>query len=70
MRGHNAIVKLLLDTGKVNVDARDSWYNRTPLSWAAVKGHEAIVKLLLDARGTSFDQGRSNTALVGCREMA
>ncbi|KAH7016248.1 ankyrin repeat-containing protein, partial [Microdochium trichocladiopsis] len=38
---------LLLDTGKVDVDARDE-YGRTPLSWAAAYGHEVVVKMLLD----------------------
>lgn len=43
--GHDAVVKLLLATGKVNVDSKDvsGW---TPLSLAAEEGHEAIVKLL------------------------
>ncbi|PNP83693.1 hypothetical protein FNYG_02972 [Fusarium nygamai] len=43
--GHEAIVKLLLGTGKVDLDAKDEdgW---TPLLWAAKNGHEAIVKLL------------------------
>ncbi|OAA65130.1 Ankyrin repeat-containing domain protein [Akanthomyces lecanii RCEF 1005] len=45
--GHDAVVKLLLDTGKANVDSKDS-YGRTPLSWAAENGHDVIVKLLLD----------------------
>jgi len=38
-------VKLLLDTGKVEVDSKDI-YGQTPLSWAAQYGHEAVVKLL------------------------
>lgn len=50
MRGNEAIVKLLLDTGKVDVDARDIKYGRTPLSWAAGRGHESIVKLLVEHR--------------------
>jgi ankyrin repeat protein len=32
-----AVVKLLLDMGKVDVDAKDS-FGQTPLSWAAEKG--------------------------------
>ncbi|KAM0175384.1 hypothetical protein ACHAPC_009627 [Botrytis cinerea] len=44
--GHEAVVKLLLATGQVEVDSNDE-YNRTPLSWAAENGHEAIVRLLL-----------------------
>jgi ankyrin repeat protein len=44
-RGHEAMVKLLLETGQANVESKDGarW---TPLSWAAERGHEAVVKLL------------------------
>jgi ankyrin repeat protein len=45
MRGHEAVVKLLLETGKVEVDSKDK-NGLTPLSWAAENGHEVIVKLL------------------------
>ncbi|KAH0491908.1 hypothetical protein TgHK011_003310 [Trichoderma gracile] len=45
--GHECIVKMLLDTGAVEIDARDC-YGQTPLAFAAEAGHEAIVKLLLD----------------------
>ncbi|KAL8364870.1 hypothetical protein RB595_003921 [Gaeumannomyces hyphopodioides] len=60
--GHEAVVKLLLATGKfvpvlkhfgrllatsgVKIDSKDR-NGRTPLSWAAENGHEAVVKLLL-----------------------
>ncbi|KAL8367828.1 hypothetical protein RB599_003644 [Gaeumannomyces hyphopodioides] len=44
--GREAVVKLLLATGKVDVDSKDK-RGRTPLSWAAENGHEAVVKLLL-----------------------
>ena len=43
--GHEAVVKLLLATGKVDADSEDT-IGRTPLSWAAGNGHEAVVKLL------------------------
>jgi ankyrin repeat protein len=45
--GHEATVRLLLDTGKVDVDSKDNggW---TPLSQAAANGQEATVKQLLD----------------------
>ena len=43
--GHEAVVKLLLETGRGDVDSKDD-YNQTPLSWAARHGHEAVVKLL------------------------
>jgi ankyrin repeat protein len=46
LNGHEAVVKLLLITGKVDVDPKD-WCGQTPLSQAAKNGHEAVVKLLL-----------------------
>jgi ankyrin repeat protein len=52
--GHEAIVKLLLDIGKVDADLKDD-YGQTPLSWAAENGHEAIVKLLLDTGKVDAD---------------
>ncbi|KAF9777621.1 hypothetical protein IL306_004356, partial [Fusarium sp. DS 682] len=39
--GHEVVVKLLLDTGKVDIDLTDK-NGRSPLSWAAGSGHEAI----------------------------
>ncbi|XTI93556.1 hypothetical protein V2W45_1432693 [Cenococcum geophilum] len=45
-RGHEAVVKLLLDTKKVDIDSKDK-DGLTPLSWAANDGHESVVKLLL-----------------------
>ena len=46
--GHEAVVKLLLETGKADVDSKDKEYGRTPLSWAAENGHEAVVKLQVE----------------------
>ncbi|KAI8657047.1 hypothetical protein NCS56_01310400 [Fusarium sp. Ph1] len=46
--GHEAIVKLLLSTGKVNLNVEESVYGQTLLSLAAQNRHAAIVKLLLD----------------------
>ena len=46
-KGDEDVVRLLLDTGKTNLEARDTKYGRTPLSWATGNGHLAIVKLLL-----------------------
>ncbi|KAF4335972.1 ankyrin repeat-containing protein, partial [Fusarium beomiforme] len=44
--GHRVIVKLLLEKG-AEIEAKDSKYGQTPLSWAARNGHEAVIKLLL-----------------------
>jgi ankyrin repeat protein len=49
------VVKLLLETGKVNADSKDSGYDRTPLSWAARNGHAAVVKLLLETGKVDVD---------------
>ncbi|KAJ9475960.1 hypothetical protein VN97_g13233, partial [Penicillium thymicola] len=46
-KGYEAVVKLLLETGRVNADSKDS-HSETPLLAAAQHGHEAVVKLLLD----------------------
>jgi hypothetical protein len=43
--GHEAVVKLLLSTGKVDVDSTGSKSSRTPLSRAAENWQEAVVKL-------------------------
>jgi ankyrin repeat protein len=53
------VVKLLLDTGKVDVDSKDS-DGRTPVSWAAEHGHEAVVKLLLDTGKVDVDSKDEN----------
>jgi hypothetical protein len=54
-RGHEAVVKLLLGTGKVDVDAKDEEYGWTPLSLAAENGHEAVVQLLLGTGKVDID---------------
>ena len=58
-RGHRAIVKLLLKTGKVNINwkDKDSWM---PLSWAVEKGRKAIVKLLLKEGKVDIDSRDKN----------
>lgn len=47
---YDEIVKLLLDTDQIDVNARDR-FGRTPLIEAAAYGHEEVVKLLLSKRG-------------------
>jgi hypothetical protein len=53
--GHETVIKLLLATGEVDVDSKDTEYGRTPLSWAASNGHEAVVKLLLETGKVDVD---------------
>lgn len=57
--GREAVLKLLLSTGKVDVDTKDE-DGRTPLSWAAVNGQEAIVKLLIDTGKVDVDWKDTN----------
>ncbi|KAI8674031.1 HET domain-containing protein [Fusarium keratoplasticum] len=45
--GHESIVRLLLNSGKVHPDEGDGLGN-TALWWAAVNGNEAVVKMLLE----------------------
>jgi ankyrin repeat protein len=67
MFGHAAVVALLLAQNRVDPEAEDAKYARTPLSWAAGSGHTGVVKLLLatdrvdaDSKSSgSFDKGRS-----------
>jgi ankyrin repeat protein len=47
-KGYEAVVKLLLDTGKAELNAKDRVYYKTPVWIAAEKEHEAVVKMLLD----------------------
>jgi ankyrin repeat protein len=81
-RGHEAVVKLLLEKG-AELESKDTEYSRTPLLWAAEKGHEAVVKLLLekDVDLESKDKKYSRTplswaaeigdaAVMGCRDRA
>jgi ankyrin repeat protein len=45
-RGHDAIVRVLLERGEVKVNTKDR-DGQTTLYMAAVKGHDAVVRLLL-----------------------
>ena len=42
-RGHEGVVKILLERGDANPDLADSRWNETPLEWAAQLGHEGVV---------------------------
>jgi ankyrin repeat protein len=41
------VVSLLLEKG-ANLEATDTEYGQTPLSWAARNGHEVVASLLLE----------------------
>ncbi|KAK0763420.1 hypothetical protein N5P37_002797 [Trichoderma harzianum] len=48
--GHTEVVKLLLDTNKVNVNSVNG-DGSTPLHYASLRQHDDIVNLLLDTKG-------------------
>ena len=45
LNGHVAVIKLLLDTGKVDADSKDE-DGHTPVCWAAKKWHDAVMRML------------------------
>jgi outer membrane protein assembly factor BamB len=47
-KGHLAVVKVLLQH-KADVNAKDTFYNATPLTWALMRKHWPIVKALVEA---------------------
>jgi ankyrin repeat protein len=53
------VVRMLLDTGVADVDARDV-FGRAPLSWATENGNDAMVQLLLGTENVDVDS-RNNT---------
>jgi len=54
-RGHEEIVKLLLQKDDIDPNIIDTRYGRTPLLLAAQRGYEGIVKLLLERRDPNPD---------------
>ena len=56
VRGHEGIVKMLLQREDVDPGRPDTKGGRTPLSWAAGNGHSGVVKMLLDREDVNPDQ--------------
>ena len=55
-KGHQEVVKMLLERGDVNPDQPDTGYGQTPLSCAALGGHEGVVKMLLEREEVNPDK--------------
>ena len=55
-RGHEGVVKMLLERAEANPHQPDTFYGRTPLSWAAGNGHEGVVKMILERENVNPDQ--------------
>ena len=55
-RGHEGVVRLLLERRDVYADMPDSEYGRTPLLWAAENGHEGVVRILFERSDVNPDK--------------
>jgi len=53
-RGHEGVVRMLLERNDVNPDKADKW-TRTPLARAAKNGNEGVVRMLLKENDVSPD---------------
>ena len=47
-RGHEMVVRALLERSNVNSDSPRTEYGSAPLLWAAENGHEGVVRILLE----------------------
>jgi outer membrane protein assembly factor BamB len=61
-KGHVEVVKELI-RGKANVNAKDTFYNATPLTWAAMRDRAGVVRELLAAGA----EGGNDILLMGAR---
>jgi ankyrin repeat protein len=60
-KGHEAVVKLLLETGKIDLGSKDGNGTGMALLVSAVeKGHEAVVKLLLETSKVDLESKDGN----------
>jgi Ankyrin repeats (3 copies) len=68
MYGHDAVIKPLLDTGRVAPEFKDAKYSRTPLSWVVERGNAAAVEKLLVTDGvdpgSKGNDGRTSLLLA------
>ena len=59
VKGHEEVVKMLLERGDVNLDLADNKWSLTPLMWAAVQGHKGVVKVFLEREIVNPNQANS-----------
>ena len=58
IRGHEGVVKMLLERGDVDPDLTEDQWGRTPLEWAIYTGQIGVVKVFLEREGNP-DQANS-----------
>ena len=54
-KGHERVVKVLLERNDVNPNTPENEYGQTPLSQAAKNGHEGVVRILLERNDVNPD---------------
>ena len=59
IKGHEGVVKILLERGDVNPELADPVWGQTALMWAAAHGHVGVVKVFLEREGVNSDQASS-----------
>ena len=55
-RGHEGVVRVLLERSYINSDTPGSDYGSAPLLWAAENGHEGVVSILLERSDVNPDK--------------
>ena len=55
-RGHEGVVRVLLEWSGINPDTSDTIYGRTPLMLAIKNGHEGVVRILLERNDVNPDK--------------
>ena len=60
-RGHEEVVKVLLDQEDINPNQADTNYGPTPLTWAARSGHKEVVKMLLEREDVNPNQADTDS---------
>ena len=48
VKGHEGVIKILLEREDIDPNQTDTKYGRTPLLWAVMKGHLGVVKMFLE----------------------
>ena len=69
-KGHQEVVKMLLEREDINPDQPETENGRTPLSCAAERGHEGVVEMLLERGDVNPDRAdsRGRTPLLWAAE--
>ena len=55
-RGHEGVVRVLLERGDVNSGTLGTGYGSAPLLWAAENGHEGVVRILVERNDVNPDK--------------